>query len=90
MAPFATPWASVTNLFPGDISITMVRLTVGVTTNCLTEASVNGKSHTIDLENLCFSRSNALKFYSSHSVANFKCLLCGRQSIKCETEYEDI
>ena len=31
VAPFATPWTSVSNLFPGDL-ITMARLTVSVIT----------------------------------------------------------
>lgn len=77
VAPFVTPWASVTIPFPGDISITMIRLTVGVITNCLTEGSVKGKTITISFENLCFSRSNTLKFDFNHSMDIFKCLLCG-------------
>lgn len=61
VAPFATDWASVTNL-PQGCQYYYVSLTVGVITHFLTEASMKGKSNTIDLENLCFSRSNILKF----------------------------
>lgn len=49
---------------------------------------MNGKGNPLDLENLCLSRSITLKFDFNHSVDNFKCLLCGHHSIKCETEYE--
>lgn len=49
---------------------------------------MNGKGNPLDLENLCLSRSITLKFDFNHSADNFKCLLCGHHSIKCETEYE--
>lgn len=32
VAPFAAPWTSVAKLFPGDLGITMARLTVSVIT----------------------------------------------------------
>ena len=32
VAPFAAPWTSVANPFPGDLGLTMARLTVSVTT----------------------------------------------------------
>ena len=49
---------------------------------------MNGKGNPLDLENLCLSRSITLKFDFNHSTDNFKCLLCGHDSIKRETECE--
>lgn len=70
---------SVTIPFLRGISLTMVRLTVGVTMNCLQRPGAVlelGPGHlcahiTISFENLCFSRSNTLKFDFNGSMDIF-------------------